>query len=86
MCAKLYAVAAIMALAVVLLAADLLGRSLAPDDASIADNLVSWHRDAGQNYTNGVWKGQVGPDLVALGDSGNGDRLLRIAGSLDLVV
>ena len=42
---------------------------LAPNDPALADNLVSWHRNAASNYANGVWKAEVGKDLIALGDA-----------------
>ncbi len=54
------------------------GDPLRPDDASIAASLVSWHRDGGQNFADGMWKSQVGPDLVELGDSGNGNDVFEL--------
>ena len=51
----------------------LMAEPLAPDDASIVGSLLSWHRDAGSNYSDGVWKSNVGPDLVELGEAGDGD-------------
>ena len=45
---------------------------LAPNDPTIADSLVSWHRDAASNYTEGLWKATVGKDLVTLGEAEDG--------------
>ena len=42
---------------------------LAPDDASIVENLLSWHRDAKTNFQEGTWKATVGKDLVEVGDA-----------------
>ncbi|MCA9217488.1 MAG: PEP-CTERM sorting domain-containing protein [Planctomycetales bacterium] len=51
---------------------NVLGASLAPDDPSIVDGLVSWHRNAATNFSDGVWKANVGPDLVTLGEAEDG--------------
>lgn len=69
-----------LAIAVLLLVAvgTTSGDPLAPNDASIADGLVSWHRDAAKNFVEGVWTGEVGPDLVQLGESGNGNDFFEL--------
>ncbi len=51
---------------------------LAPNDAAIADNLVSWHRNAAANYSDGVWKSDVGPDLIELGEAEDGSDVFEV--------
>lgn len=45
---------------------------LAPNDPSIVESLVSWHRNAAANFADGTWKSTVGPDLITLGESEDG--------------
>lgn len=51
---------------------------LAPNDPSIAGGLVSWHRDAATNYSDGVWNSIVGPNLVELGDAEDGSDFYEV--------
>ncbi len=55
-----------------------LGQELEPDDASIADGLVLWLRDAANTYDDveGVWADASGNerDLVAVGEVGDADN------------
>ena len=51
---------------------------LAPNDPSIVGGLVSWHRDAGANYADGVWTSMVGPNMVELGDAEDGSDVFEV--------